>query len=356
MERYSFFKDLFNNLGNNWNNNLENNFDFLRFGSPEREVVNGGYALLEIKKYLNELDRFYNILEDDYSRYIFIQALSFRILGHRKIKMPLSTPEYWNAIKTIASLADKDNYIEVIFTESNKTKLFYINLNDFNVPVKLFNTPTGIISQFFIRNYEYRIDNERFIGAREGDVVIDGGGCWGDTALYFANQVGDSGKVYSFEFIPSNLDILYKNIGLNPEMSKRIQVVPAPLWESSGIEMYFKDYGPGSSIKLEPFEGMQGRVSSISIDRFVEENHIKKVDFIKMDIEGSEQKAIKGAINTLKRFTPQLAISIYHNFANDFAHIANMLDVLKLGYHFFLSHFSIHHEETVLFATTEGKL
>jgi len=101
---------------------------------------------------------------------------------------------------------------------------------------------------------------------------------------------------------------------------------------------------------------MEGKVSSMSIDWFVDENRLEKVDFIKMDIEGSEQNALKGAINTLKRFKPQLAISIYHNFADDFASIANMLDELNLGYRFFLGHFSIHHEETVLFASNEEKL
>jgi len=352
---YSFVRDLFDNLANNWHNNFENNFDFSRFGAPEREIVDGSYTFFEINKYLNELDRFYQLLEDDYSRFIFIQALAFRILGHRKIKMPLSVPEYWNAIRNVTAMGDKKDYIEAVFPGANK-KLIFVDLSPFGIPVKLFNTPTGVISQFFIKNYEYRIDNNRFIGAREGDVFIDGGGCWGDTALYFASQVGDSGRVYTFEFIPSNLDILYKNIGLNPGMTKRIQVIPAPLWESSGIKMYYKDNGPGSIVSSAPFEGMQGYVSSISIDQFVEEHHINKVDFIKMDIEGSEQKAIKGAINTLKKFRPQLAISIYHNFADDFAHIANVLDDLKLGYHFFLNHFSIHHEEKVLFASTKERL
>ncbi|MCX7856660.1 MAG: FkbM family methyltransferase [Deltaproteobacteria bacterium] len=356
MKKNGFMRALIDNLGTNWNNNFENNFDFWRFGSPEREIVDGGSTLLKINKYQEELDWFYSLLEDEYSRFIFVQVLSFRILGHRKIKLPLSTPEYFNAIKTLTTLIDTNNYICATFPEFKNIKLFFFDLNAFGVPVKLFSTPAGIIKQFFIKNYEYRIDTKRSIGAKKGNVVIDGGSCWGDTALFFATEVGNLGQVYAFEFVPSNLDIMRKNLSLNPELAKRIRVVPNPLWSTSGVDLFFKDRGLGSVVENQPFADMQGSFASVSVDHFVDENKIDRVDFIKMDIEGSEQKAIKGAINTLKKYKPQLAISIYHNFPEDFARIAIMLNELQLGYRFFINHFSIHHEETVLFATCEDRL
>lgn len=351
---YKYLKDILNNMGSNWNNNFTDNFDFNRFGSPEREVINGGKTLLEIVKYCDELDRFYSLLEDESSRYIFIQVLSFRILGHRKIKLPFSTKDYWQSIKKIneiSELFDKNNYLEADFPGSDKIKLYYADLNCLNIPVKLFNTPIGILIQFLIKQYEYSIDQNIKIGAKPGDVVIDGGACWGDSALYFGEKVGHNGMVYTFEFIPDNLKILKNNLSLNPNIVKRIKVLEKPLWETSGVEMFFRNNGPGSTVSLKPSPNLDEMVSSISIDDVVREENLKKVDFIKMDIEGSEQKAIKGAMNTLGRFRPQLAISVYHNFGDDFAHIANMLDALNLGYKFYLNHFTIHHEETVLFAT-----
>ena len=69
-----------------------------------------------------------------------------------------------------------------------------------------------------------------------------------------------------------------------------------------------------------------------------------------MDIEGAEQKALQGAVETLKRFKPDLAISIYHSL-KDYSEIALWIDSLQLGYKFHVRHFTIHLEETVLFAT-----
>jgi hypothetical protein len=53
------------------------------------------------------------------------------------------------------------------------------------------------------------------------------------------------------------------------------------------------------------------------------------------------------------RFKPDLAISIYHSMA-DFTGIIDRLNRLNLGYRFFLDHFTIHWEETVLFATARS--
>ena len=73
------------------------------------------------------------------------------------------------------------------------------------------------------------------------------------------------------------------------------------------------------------------------------------VDFIKMDIEGAESEALEGAKQTIRAFHPKLAISVYHKL-DDFWTIPKYIDQLGMGYRFYLRHFTIHREETVLFA------
>ena len=160
--------------------------------------------------------------------------------------------------------------------------------------------------------------------------------------------------VYSFEFIPSNISVFKKNLSLNPHLKNRIKLVQKPLSDVSDNSYYFKDVGPGSKIDAEQFEGYDGIITSISIDDFVEEYNLTSVDYIKMDIEGAEPIALKGAIETIKKFKPKLAIAIYHSTGkhgmDDFVNIPAYINNLDLGYKLYLGHYTIHSEETVLFA------
>jgi hypothetical protein len=54
------------------------------------------------------------------------------------------------------------------------------------------------------------------------------------------------------------------------------------------------------------------KISITTLDKFVEENKLERVDFIKADIEGAERDMLKGATNVLKTFAPKLAICTYH--------------------------------------------
>ena len=101
---------------------------------------------------------------------------------------------------------------------------------------------------------------------------------------------------------------------------------------------------------MNPFDSQTGTVKSKAIDDFVKENEIESVGFIKMDIEGAELSALSGAIETIRKHKPKLAIALYHS-VNDFVEIPKFIDDLNLGYNFHLGHYTIHSEETILFAS-----
>jgi FkbM family methyltransferase len=186
------------------------------------------------------------------------------------------------------------------------------------------------------------------------DFVLDIGGCWGDTALYFSHKTGVKGNVYSFEFIPDNIKLFNINLAFNPHLNSNIELVQQPVSNKSNDIIYFKDNGPGSKVMFEPFEGQTGTAKTISIDDFVKIQKLQKVDFIKMDIEGAEPVALEGAIETIRRFRPKLAIAIYHSMS-DFATIPNWILDLNLDYEIFIGHYTIHAEETICFAQIKSK-
>ena len=68
-----------------------------------------------------------------------------------------------------------------------------------------------------------------------------------------------------------------------------------------------------------------------------------------MDIEGAELLALEGAIKTIIKFRPKLAIAIYHSMS-DFVAIPYWILNLNLGYEIFIGHYTIHAEETICFA------
>ncbi|HBH62180.1 MAG TPA: FkbM family methyltransferase, partial [Nitrospiraceae bacterium] len=172
---------------------------------------------------------------------------------------------------------------------------------------------------------------------------------WGVTSLYFAEEVGSKGKVFTFEFIPSNLRVMSKNFELNPRLNDRIVIAQNPLWSESDLSLFCYDDGPGSRVSTEQSDQNNILTKTLCIDDFSQRNNLPKVDFIKMDIEGAELHALKGAINTIKKYRPKLAISIYHSL-NDFFEIPAFISSLNLGYKFYIDHITIHSEETVLFA------
>jgi len=349
---HRFLHALLKLMGESWNNDHKGNFDHFRYGETEKEIVDGKKGLLEMEGCLDELESFHRLLEDERSKDLLVRLLAFRILGHRKVRLPLSRPEYWKALDELAPLSDPAKPLEVRLMRSARN-LYSTDLSPLGIPIALYTLPLIVLTLFVLRQYDYGKDDRSVIGAVPGDVVIDGGACWGDSALYFAHAVGERGKVFAFEFVPDNLKVAWENIRLNPHLEKTIRVVEHPLWDESGIRMSFLDNGPGSKVLAGPSPGFEGGVDTVSIDDFVARENLDRVDMIKLDVEGAEQRVLKGAQRTLRRFRPKLAVSIYHNM-DDFAHVVHKIDGLDLGYRFYLDHFTIHREETVLYAQAHG--
>lgn len=95
-------------------------------------------------------------------------------------------------------------------------------------PFVLKSTPFAVYSTFVGKQYEY-LDT---VKATKGDVVIDVGAFVGDTSFYFSQLVGEDGKVYAFEPISSNYNILVENIQSNN--IKNVEPIKLGLFSKSG--------------------------------------------------------------------------------------------------------------------------
>ncbi|MDQ0418353.1 FkbM family methyltransferase [Croceifilum oryzae] len=319
---------------------------YLGVAITDRAFIDTNTEMRQFFDHVDGLLYLYDRLSNDDSRNVLINVIALRIWGGKRVKSVLNDSAYWRRRSLILGLSQPN---DVIY--NNHWALPLYDLSKMGYPISLYSMNVVISNTFMEKQYEYVGSNHR-IKAQAGDVVIDAGGCWGDTALYFAHEVGEDGQVYSFEFIPSNINTMKKNLDLNPHLRDRVTIIEQPVWNTSDQLCYYLDNGPASTVSNTKIEGGTGETVTLSIDDLVIRNDIKKVDFIKMDVECAEMKALQGAVKAITKFKPTLAIAVYHHMA-DFGDICRFISELNLGYQFFLGHYTITREETVLFAVTE---
>jgi len=179
---------------------------------------------------------------------------------------------------------------------------YYINLED----------ALGSINQLIV-NDEY--DLHKFL--KEDSVVFDIRANVGVFTCFAANLV-KKGKVFAFEPVSFVFDLLKKNtreydnvecykIGFGLEIEEK--------------EILIRQWAPGdSTIKDSPIDrphqsfDLKEKIKILTLDSFVKEKKLEKIDFIKIDVEGYEIEVLKGSIETIKKFRPILGISLHNPF------------------------------------------
>ena len=80
------------------------------------------------------LSSLYDLLADQYSKDLLVRVMAFRLLGHRKVKMPLATEEYWKSKKLVRSLISDS---EVRDTSHTRGPLKHFNLTSIGVKANI---------------------------------------------------------------------------------------------------------------------------------------------------------------------------------------------------------------------------
>lgn len=318
------------------------------FSRQHFDPAEGSARLLRVIELADRLEHTYAQLGDDASRRVLVDLIKLRVLGPYHSPLPL-TPGGYRAKQVRAD----GHYLRERGT-FEVSDPYFSPLSLYSVPVEsgarlsLHSHSVDVVSVYMLDQYSYA-GTRQTVSVEPGDTVFDVGGCWGDTALLFAERVGPEGRVYTFEFDPENLAIMRTNLALNPRLAERIEVVERALWSRSGERLPFVQGGRMTHL-AGGGAGSDGQAAlTITLDDFVEEAGLANVDFVKMDVEGAELDVLAGAEASLARFAPKLALAAYHR-DDDLARIPEAFEALGVPYGLYLKTASPLEDETVLFA------
>ncbi len=203
-------------------------------------------------------------------------------------------------------------------------------------------------NSFCEKNSYYEQYFHPIIHAKQNDYVISAGlGPYLYDTKSLSIAVGNNGKIFAFEPEQHNVEIC-KNLLEKEKDMNNVEICDYGIWKCKDILKISNQQGSSRIVHNNTtVEYTECRL--ISIDEFVEENNIDKVDFIKLDIEGAEPEALEGAIETITKYRPRLALSIYHNPEHCYS-LLLYLNSLNLGYKFYMGHHRTFLYETVLYA------
>ena len=299
--------------------------DYLAFAIANHALLFRGFALLA----------------DDASRALFMTLVLFRMLGHERVRLPTNDASFWECKRRALAWPSTACTLASLGSEETK-QLRHFEFGEGARAVAVDCMRANFLFTFLLRQYHLE-RGAIVVRPLPGDHVLDVGACFGDTAVDFAHAVGAEGCVHAFEIVDTHLEVIAHNAA---QSTAHGRIVVHPLALSDHAQegtLAHTAFDPGFSVANQAF-----RLPMQRLDDLVATGVIPQVDFIKMDIEGHELPALRGAELTLRRFRPRLAISLYHRW-DDYFRIPIYLDELGLGYRFHLENYTISDGETVLY-------
>lgn len=229
---------------------------------------------------IKNINQVFGLLADEKSRAVYLLAWLARVLN--------------------------DENLTELFADDAEREVSSVNGAVFYKNYRLDHLPAEIVRELAADVYSFKS-----VTVRSGDTVLDVGAFKGDTAVYFADLAGASGKVCSFEPVRTNYQDLLHNIRQNGleeivvpvnkgcgQTSGRRKITTAP----HGSPWAFFSVGQGGE-----------DIDVVTIDEYVAAERLERVDFIKLDVEGVEHDVIMGGGQTIAGFRPKMAVSLYHN-------------------------------------------
>lgn len=134
---------------------------------------------------------------------------------------------------------------------------------------------------------------------KEGEIVLDIGANIGKYSIHCGKLVGKNGKVFAFEPSKRPFELLCKSIKEN-DLNEIVTPICCALSDKNGkSKLYSSDEKPITSLVYKLSNNFT-EVNTTSIDSFVSNKKIPRIDWLKIDVEGAEYDVFSGAIQTLQ--------------------------------------------------------
>jgi FkbM family methyltransferase len=152
---------------------------------------------------------------------------------------------------------------------------------------------------------------------KPGAVCIDAGANIGSVTVRLMQLVGDQGLVYAFEPVPHVFQKLYANVDLNTHNGASASLHQVALSRVSGhakMEIASDEFANQGMASLQgeghPAVCQSVDVETMTLDDFVRNHNITRLDLIKMDVQGAEAWIVDGGVDTLARLKPDLIVEV----------------------------------------------
>ncbi len=167
------------------------------------------------------------------------------------------------------------------------------------------------------------------VTVRPGDTVIDCGAHVGTFTRYALARGATT--VVAVEPDPLNMACLRENFA-QEIAERRVIAVQVGVWDHAETLRLLRRVNSGSStVVTQEGSTPSEYIALLPLDQLVKQLGLARVDFIKMDIEGAEVKAIDGARETLRHYKPRMALCSYHQVGDERA-LARMVLAARPDY------------------------
>lgn len=207
---------------------------------------------------------------------------------------------FFKAVKTIKNW---NSYVALYFNRIKSDHIILEMRNGIKIKLRVDSTDFMAFTHvWLLKEYErpgFEIKNN--------DIIIDIGGHIGLFAL-FSSQFCKFGKIYCFEPIKENFEMLKANIELN-HIANIIAANIAVSKDNNTVTIYLNEDEAGHSMHVIGAKTVQ--VKSLSLQSIFDSYHIDSCDFLKLDCEGEEYAIIDSLSSNLSDKIKKMSIE-YH--------------------------------------------